>query len=268
MRENVYNLFLYVERDVVVELGVVAHGMEGTDEEKTTLSRSHVPSDFVQAQRFQLRRAVEWREYQGMMRLGRHLELFEPALASVGAQEHPLVVVTPIVNGAPRIDAVTGLGPLDLNEVRDHQTPSGNLMPDYLSVFTHGQHFDFAQLFDDDFFRAIRLLYNAGHYVSAAKLLMSFLDTVAYIEYGDRPGNFIPWLTEYASLAALGITPEELWEFRNGLLHMTNLDSRKVRKGDVARLIMQFGGENLGPLPTPPATKYFGLMNLSICLPA
>ena len=33
-----------------------------------------------------------------------------------------------------------------------------------------------------------------------------------------------------------GVTSLELWELRNSLLHMTNLDSKKVRRGSVERL--------------------------------
>jgi hypothetical protein len=72
--------------------------------------------------------------------------------------------------------------------------------------------------------------------VSAAKLLVSFVDTVAYLEFGDVQGNYEKWLSAYAPLVSVGITASELWEFRNSLLHMTNPLSRKVLAGSVVSL--------------------------------
>ncbi len=46
-----------------------------------------------------------------------------------------------------------------------------------------------------------------------------------------KPGNFSKWLAAYADLTPLGVTAKELWEFRNGLLHMINLSSRAVTAG-------------------------------------
>ena len=40
----------------------------------------------------------------------------------------------------------------------------------------------------------------------------------------------------------MGITPEELWELRNGVLHMTNLSSRQVVKKKVRRISVRIGG--------------------------
>ncbi len=49
----------------------------------------------------------------------------------------------------------------------------------------------------------------------------------------------------YADLKPLGITSEELWELRNGLLHMTNLDSRAVNKNKVRRISFHVGANPL-----------------------
>ncbi|MEJ7666936.1 MAG: hypothetical protein WKG07_49245 [Hymenobacter sp.] len=48
-------------------------------------------------------------------------------------------------------------------------------------------------------------------------------------------------------LSNLEITSDELWEFRNSVLHMTNLDSRKVQLGKAKRLIFYV---------SHPTTKY------------
>jgi len=52
---------------------------------------------------------------------------------------------------------------------------------------------------------------------------------------------FINWLNTYADLKPLGITADELWELRNGLLHMTNINAAKVRDKKVRRVSFRVG---------------------------
>ena len=66
---------------------------------------------------------------------------------------------------------------------------------DYLIKYRTDDAIDLPRLINDDFFEPIRLLYQARHYVSATKLLLVFIDTAGYIEYGDGDRNpFIAWL--------------------------------------------------------------------------
>jgi hypothetical protein len=122
----------------------------------------------------------------------------------------------------------------------------------------------FWTLLDEDHFNAIRLLYNAEHYVSATKLLLSFIDTLAYLEFGDTRDAFKKWLHAYAALTELHLTPEELWELRNALLHLTSLESRKVRAGAVSRLVPYVAHPQRGVKSPYPGAK---LVNLSLLLP-
>jgi len=112
---------------------------------------------------------------------------------------------------------------------------------DYIGTFFTDDGFDFGGLLKADFFEPVRILFQAGHYVSATKLLVVAIDSVSHIEYGDAAGSFVRWLDKYAKLDSLGITSEELWEQRNSLLHMSNLDSRKVRAGKVRALVTYVG---------------------------
>jgi hypothetical protein len=80
---------------------------------------------------------------------------------------------------------------------------------------------------------------------------MSCIDSLAFIEFGDVQENFVQWLDQYADLDSLGITSRELWEFRNGILHMTNLNSRNVQKGKVKSLILSVGSAEHPPLDNP-----------------
>jgi hypothetical protein len=115
--------------------------------------------------------------------------------------------------------------------------PKEGVVSDYLSIYLTDEGFDLPQLLNDDFFLAIKLLFNEGYFVSCAKLIVSFIDTIAFIEYGDVAGNYQRWLDTYVDLQHVGVTSEELWEYRNSLVHMTNLESRKVMSGKVKRLV-------------------------------
>lgn len=112
---------------------------------------------------------------------------------------------------------------------------------DYFGQFFTDKGLDFGGLINADFFQPIRILFQSQHYVSATKLLVVAIDSIAYVENGDVPGGFVKWLNDFADLKKLGITAEELWEHRNSLLHMSNLDSRKVRAGSVRRLVAYVG---------------------------
>jgi hypothetical protein len=113
---------------------------------------------------------------------------------------------------------------------------------DYFKKYIKGDIFDISSLINDDFFQPVRILYNAKHYVSALKLLLIAIDSIGYIEYGEiKENTFIKWLNEFSDIQSLDITSEELWEQRNSLLHMSNLDSRKVQAGKTRRLIGYVG---------------------------
>lgn len=139
-------------------------------------------------------------------------------------------------------------------------------MRDWLVDYHTDAGFDLPRLLNDDCFLAIKLLLNNQHCVSAMKLLMSALDTIAYLEFGDTPGSFQAWLNAYADLSFLGATADELWELRNSLLHMTNLDSRKVSAGKIRRLMFYFGHLPNG-FPTEDArAKYMSIWKLIECV--
>ncbi len=112
-----------------------------------------------------------------------------------------------------------------------------------METYLTEEGFDFPRLLNDDFLRAIKLLLNEGYYISGLKLLFSAIDTIAYLDVGDEKDNFTTWLRNYAELEGLGVSAEELWECRNALLHMTGIESRKVRQGSVRKLVPAVGME-------------------------
>jgi hypothetical protein len=272
MKEPIFNLFVYIQSDQVAELGIVKHLLEGTDDQKLTFLKGNVPLDCRAALRLDVPSryllsyaepeppSLRYETFKSMMLVGQHFDLFEDAFQLLDAPQSPLVCVTPVVNGEPKIEEVLhkNFGEGD----RKTRIQGHYIVPSYLKTYKAENGFDLPRLLNDDFFSAIRLTYNNRLYVSSLKLLVSFIDTVAYLEFGDVPGNFQKFLDRYADLGKLGITASELWELRNSLLHMTNAESRKVASGRVSRLSF-YVGELPSDFPTEfDDTKHFGLMDL------
>lgn len=118
-------------------------------------------------------------------------------------------------------------------------------MRKYLEPYKEGSSYDLFRLIHDDHLRGPQLLWNNSLRMPAVKLLLSTLDTLAFISFGDRQRNFQDWVDKYFALKKLNVTADELWEFRNSLLHMNNNTSRKVASGLVRPIIPYFGGGTL-----------------------
>ena len=140
---------------------------------------------------------------------------------------------------------------------------------DYFPKYLKGDELDLSALINDDLVQPYRLLFQAKHYVSATKLLMVAIDTVAFVEFGENVRNpFIKWLDTYADISSLGITSEELWEQRNGLLHMSSLTSRKVKAGSVRALVSYVGTMPSGVTLNDTTTGYYDLRALILAFGA
>jgi hypothetical protein len=275
MTEKTFNLFVFVEDDIIHELGVVVHEQEGTDQEKIAFLRSQAVADFKKAIRFLIPNrflieneatgerinALKYEKLRILMKMNLHMEVFEEIFQSLNASTTPLCCMTPVVEGELRIDAEQEL--IILNEHETEEVKSIKFwFSDYRTHYMTEEGFDLSRLINDDYLLAVRLLYNNGHYVSALKLLMSFIDTMAFLEFDDTQKNFQKWLDKYVHLSDLQIVSDELWEMRNSLLHMTNVDSRKVIKGDVQRLMFYVGTLTKGLPNETDEAKYFELMGL------
>jgi hypothetical protein len=252
LREVIFNLFLFGNEEFINELGVATHTLDGDDASKLKHLRASIDKDSKIAQRFQLGKPLRWKDHFKSVRMGRELVVFEEIFIELKAPKDPLLVLTSFVNGQPRIEAIEPVSQPEPTKIEVGADGHTAVAVDWLTKYTTDQHIDLPRLIDDDYFKAIKLLFNAQHYVSAAKLLMSFIDTAAFLDLGDASGNFVTWLERYADLSAVGITPVELWEFRNGLLHMTNANSRAVARGRIRPLYLYVGGP---PGYTPPATS-------------
>lgn len=225
MRKPLVNIFVYGDGTHVDAVGWRVYEKAGTYEEMTNFLQSRVRHDHQVAQREGLAKPMLRREFVAMDRLSP----FAGALADRGiVDENPIYCVTHIVNGEVHID-----------ETRDESDTCA--VPDYLQVYLTERGFDFSQLIQDDHFDAIHLLWNNRKYVSCLKLVLSVIDTLGFVEYGPIRGNcFTKWLDDYCDLGKVGVTSDELSQLRNSLIHMTNLDSRKVRAGRAHRLLLRF----------------------------
>lgn len=271
MKESVFNLFLYIHKNIISELGAVLHQIEGKEQEKLDFLQSQVIKDSKNAERFSILSnfhqfdknggliQFQIERYNAMMRFGTHLELFEGIFQEFNASDTPLIVITSIVDGEVLVDVKTNLEPLTMSKFQNSKITGLGIMDDYLERYMTEHGFDLPKLINDDFMSSIKLLYNNKHFVSSAKLLFSFIDTVAYLEFGDVQGNFQQWLDCYADLASVEVEASELWEMRNSLLHMTNSDSRKVLSSKVRRLTFYIGNYPDNIPTEDEQAKYFSL---------
>ena len=224
MKEEVFNVFAYGDEESVYSLGCLSYLAEGSFEDLVTFLRSRVHSDYGLANRIPLDSPITWQDFNSRCRLGWLNEL-ENGLVVI--PEDSVYCITPIVNDLVTVDEFVDF----LAEPE---------FPDYLKVYLTEAGFDIPRLIDDDFIEGIRLLMNERRYVSALKLTLSMIDTLGFIEFGPKRDCFVRWLDKYCAMEDLGVTSKELWELRNSILHMTNLDSRRVVRGEENRLLPAF----------------------------
>ena len=186
-------MFVFIEVGSISEYGMRYHHHSGSDVEKLEFLQAAVDSDFKIARRFKLRRTFKTGQWKATQRQGLDIGLFNEGLTHFRASEAPIICVTAIVDGKPRIDIKTDLASFRGEKV-GQELPGD--MEDWLIKYTEGDKFRFDKLINDDYFSAIKLLFNAKHMASAAKLLMSCIDTMAYVEYGDTPRNLANWLED------------------------------------------------------------------------
>ncbi|SNY68204.1 hypothetical protein [Enterobacter sp. CC120223-11] len=255
MLEEVYNLFYFSsDGKSISHVGIATHNLSGSDDEKLSFLKKNINSDLCSCEYFDVspqclgtNKTLSVGRYMALARRGIATLVYELALQAKRATDNPLVICTAVVNGQIKVD-----GNIDVNkELRRDDFPSNSIpgvrdMPDYLDKYIVNGRFYIKDLLVDDHVKAIHLLFNNKHYLSSIKLLMSFIDTVAFLEFGDVNKAFPVWLDKYCELSTLKITSNELYELRHSLLHMTNLNSRKVIQGVERRI-----SYSIGPVSTP-----------------
>ncbi|MBY3389201.1 hypothetical protein [Rhizobium laguerreae] len=264
VEERAFNIFVYFDQGVARQYGARHHRLAGDDEAKLRHLRANIETDHAKAKRFDFGRTFTPEEWIAAQRFSEVTRYFEEAFSNYRAPRAVVYCMTPVVDGVPTFDEQVSTGPFRGDVVT--QIEGRGSVPDYLVTYVRENTFHLAELLNDDYFKAIKLLFNAGHHVSSAKLLMSCVDTLAFVEHGDRRGNFTDWLDAYVDLAPIGITAVEVWEFRNSILHMTNLASRQVLAGKVSSISPYIGSAHTMPRLDPRLPKPFNLYRLMLAV--
>lgn len=122
-----------------------------------------------------------------------------------------------------------------------------------------------------DLLTAIDLCYKKRHVLPALMLLYSTLDVMAAL---DRPPDpkpsgsskparttrigkqFVAWIDEFMKPGiSLKATPEEIWAWRNGLVHTYSVDSDATRAGTARRAYYCYGTGQLSVLRQMPEVR-------------
>lgn len=271
--ETIFNIFPIFKNDIISKIGYKTHTIGGTDEEKIQYLKEHFESDIQELyyisipSNFTVKKGdsqtiigISLDNYNNLLLNQTHLVLFEEIFALSKSPDTPLFILTLLVDGKMKID----------ESIKGSPTPktpfttgiSEEIPKDYLVEYTTEKGFEIDRLLNDDFLNATKVLFQEGYFVSTIKLIVSAMDTIAFLEFGDVPGNFKNWINEYCDVEKLGITKEELWEYRNSILHMTNSNSRKVLKKEIHSLSFYVSNKDVLQLKSNGETKYFNLTAL------
>ncbi|RPI66092.1 MAG: hypothetical protein EHM47_17470 [Ignavibacteriales bacterium] len=104
MKEVILNIYLIINDNYVVEFRGVAYEKEGSDEYKIKFLKGRAAKDLDNSYRFDAPadRDGNFMKYKKFARLeqrGKQFQLFEEIFSQFQVPEHPLICVTPVVDG-------------------------------------------------------------------------------------------------------------------------------------------------------------------------
>lgn len=243
MSKRAINIFAFGNETHFDSIGWCIYTRDGEEWELLSFLQSRLLIDHQYVEKWKLDESLTWDDYYFLVRTN----AFIARLEKVGVVlEGDIYCITPIVNGK-----------VEVSDIQNDLEP--NPIPDYLQFYMTEDGFDFPRLINDDYFQAIRMLWNDKKYISCLKLLFSAIDTFGFIEFGPSKTRncFISWLDEFCDVKSLGVTSRELWELRNSIIHMTNLSSYRVTEGSVNRLVPSISPPDLEVLPPLNREKRF-----------
>lgn len=271
--ETIFNFFPFSNNKIIKEIGYSVHKFEGNDVEKIEYLKQKVNDDFINLTFIDIPNTFKLINSMNQEVIGINLEtyntlvhnltvtvLFEFVFKKLNASKTPLFVITMVVDGEIKIEGTRKLEAVPLAPFT--YSIKEKIPNDYFNDYFDEEGFHLDKLMDDDFFKAIRILFKNECYTSSLKLLMSTIDTVAFLEYGDISGNFKSWIDKYCDLTNINVSSDELWELRNSLLHMTNSHSRKVKQSIISRLAFYVSTKDMKERISDGQTKYFNLKTL------
>jgi hypothetical protein len=104
MNEIILNIFIIINNNLVEEFRAVAYEREGGDDNKIKFLKSRVDEDFPNAYKFEAPKDkkgnfMNYNRFYKFEKRGMHFQLFEEIFSSFEIPEHPLICVTPVVDG-------------------------------------------------------------------------------------------------------------------------------------------------------------------------
>jgi len=271
--EKIYNLYAIFESKILKKIGYAFHEVNGTDDEKIKYLIIKVEEDSKKMKTKEIPlgftltigneekiRGISLDSYNTMLHNGTTGFLFEPFFVESNSPKDPLSVSTAIVDGIIKIDKRLEFEYMP--KARPFKSIDELQPGNYLEIYTNEEGFNLDKLLYDDFIEGIQIMYNNRKYVSSLKLILSAIDSIAFLEFGDERDIFKKWVNEYSEMSKLGITSDELWELRNSLLHMTNPYSRKVLNEQIQPLQFYVSGEDKEQLQSNVKFKYFNLKSM------
>lgn len=271
-KEKIFNIFPIVIDEIISSVGYRTHLVNGDDVYKIGFLKENIDNDLKDLKYVNIPKGysvsvgknkkpgISLLNYNNLILNNQIAILFENVFLIENASQEPLFVATLLDDKYIRIDETIETQPI--KNISYKKCITEEIPENYLTAYLTDNGFDFSNLLNDDFLKASKLLFQNGLYVSSIKLLLSAIDSFAFLEYGDSKDIFKRWLDTYCTIDTIGINSDELWEYRNSLLHMTNNKSRKVSKNLVAPIsfyvthrsdFIPTAGDNL---------KYFNLVNL------
>jgi hypothetical protein len=104
MNETILNIYLVINDGLVAEFRAMAYEMEGGDDRKIEFLKSKAREDFDKAYKFDAptdkkEKFMSYNRFHKFEKRGMHFQLFEEIFSSFKVPEHPLICVTPVVDG-------------------------------------------------------------------------------------------------------------------------------------------------------------------------
>lgn len=119
--EQIFNLYYFVNLDIITEVGVVVHEIAGTDKEKIQYLKDNYEKDFNRLKKFEIpdgfsirqygvvKKGIDHASYRDLCNQGHSLLIYENIFREYGASASPLVLFTPVFDGKIKIEGVEDL---------------------------------------------------------------------------------------------------------------------------------------------------------------
>ena len=104
MNEIILNIYIIINNGFVISFRAVGYEREGGDDNKIKYLKSRVVEDFDSAYKFDAPRNdkgefMKYKKFAKLEKRGMQFQLFEDIFSHFKVPEHPLICVTPVVDG-------------------------------------------------------------------------------------------------------------------------------------------------------------------------